>query len=343
MNPVLSAVLRWIVTALIVTAAILVAIALWRRYETDPWTRDGHVRADVVRVAPDVGGLVTSVAVHDNQMVHKGDLLFVVDMPRYADALGQADANIASAQAKYVQAQKVARRDIALGDLVATETHEENVASVLTAKAALDAAVSAKQTAELNVHRTTVRASVNGIVTNLDLHPGDFVGPGSQALALIDMDSIRIEGYFEETKLRHIHIGDKARIRLMGEDLITHLPAGHARPDRRDDTGQVEAQHEREVIVDVGGELALASFPVGRVDAGAGDLDQHLVGPGHRGRQLGGVQHLGAAELGQHHGMHGVRRGSDVGGHHSVLVGPQGPWKAGSHSVTPPVPGCDFW
>ena len=246
MNPVLSAVLRWIVTALIVTAAILVAIALWRRYETDPWTRDGHVRADVVRVAPDVGGLVTSVAVHDNQMVHKGDLLFVVDMPRYADALGQADANIASAQAKYVQAQKVARRDIALGDLVATETHEENVASVLTAKAALDAAVSAKQTAELNVHRTTVRASVNGIVTNLDLHPGDFVGPGSQALALIDMDSIRIEGYFEETKLRHIHIGDKARIRLMGDERdmeghVDSIAAGIADDQSKSTANQLRA------------------------------------------------------------------------------------------------------
>jgi multidrug resistance efflux pump len=247
MNPVISAVLRWIVTALIVTAAILVAIALWRRYETEPWTRDGHVRADVVRVAPDVGGLVTSVAVHDNQMVHKGDLLFVVDMPRYADALGQADANIASARAKYVQAQKVARRDIALGDLVATETHEENVASVLTAKAALDAAISAKQTADLNVHRTTVRASVNGIVTNLDLHPGDFVGPGAQALALIDMDSIRIEGYFEETKLRHIHVGDKARIRLMGDerDLEGHvdsIAAGIA-----DDQSKATANQLREV------------------------------------------------------------------------------------------------
>ena len=247
MNPVLSAVLRWIVTALIVTAAIIVAIALWRRYETDPWTRDGHVRADVVRVAPDVGGLVTSVAVHDNQTVRKGDLLFVVDMPRYADALGQADANIASARAKYEQAQKVARRDIALGDLVATETHEENVASELTAKAALDAALSAKQTAQLNVHRTTVRASVNGIVTNLDLHPGDFVGPGSQAMALIDMDSIRVEGYFEETKLRHIHVGDKARIRLMGDERdmeghVDSIAAGIA-----DDQSKSTANQLREV------------------------------------------------------------------------------------------------
>jgi RND family efflux transporter MFP subunit len=218
MNHVLSAALRWLVTAIVVLAAILVAIWLWRRYETDPWTRDGHVRADVVRVASDVGGLVTSVAVHDNQPVRKGDLLFVVDMPRYADALGQADANIASARAKLEQARKVAKRDIALGDLVATETHEANVAQVQTAQAALDAAVAGKQTAELNVRRTAVRASVNGIVTNLDLHPGDFVGAGTQALALVDSDSIRVEGYFEETKLGHIHVGDKARIRLMGDD-----------------------------------------------------------------------------------------------------------------------------
>jgi len=218
MNPVLSSLSRWLVTAIIVVGAILVALSLWRRYETDPWTRDGHVRADVVRVASDVGGLVTSVAVHDNQVVRKGDLLFVIDAPRYADALGQADANIASVRAKYVQAQKVARRDLALGDLVATETHEENVAQVETAKAALDAATAARQTAELNVYRTAVRASVNGIVTNLDLHPGDFVGAGAQALALIDRDSIRVEGYFEETKLGHIHVGDKARIQLMGDD-----------------------------------------------------------------------------------------------------------------------------
>ena len=154
MNPILSSLSRWLVTAIIVVVAVLVALALWRRYETDPWTRDGHVRADVVRVASDVGGLVTSVAVHDNQHVHKGDLLFVIDAPRYADALGQADANIASVRAKFAQAQKVARRDLALGDLVATETHEENVALVATAKAALDAALAARQTAELNVHRT---------------------------------------------------------------------------------------------------------------------------------------------------------------------------------------------
>lgn len=216
---------RWCVTAGIVLAATLVAVGLWDRYETAPWTRDGHVYADVVRVSPDISGLVTQVAVHDNQLVQKEQLLFVVDRPRYADALSQADAAVASAQATLDLARRVTKRDRALGDLVATEALETDDAKVQTSLAALREAMAARTTARLNLDRTAVRASVNGYVTNLSLRPGDFLGSGSQALAMIDLDSIRIEAYLEETKLRHVHIGDQARIRLMGdtEDIIGHV------------------------------------------------------------------------------------------------------------------------
>lgn len=63
---------------------------------------------------------------------------------------------------------------------------------------------------------------MNGIVTNLDLHPGDYIGVGTQALALVDSDSIRVEGYFEETKLRHIKVGSSAQIQLMGDNRVLH-------------------------------------------------------------------------------------------------------------------------
>ncbi|WP_404710927.1 efflux RND transporter periplasmic adaptor subunit [Sphingomonas sp. MMS24-J13] len=215
---------RWAATLIVVLFAALVALWLWRRYETNPWTRDGHVRADVVRVTPDVGGLVTQVFVRDNEAVKAGQLLFVVDRPRYAAALAQADAAISGARAALDLARREAKRDLALGDLVATETHEQNVAKVETASAALAQAEAARATAALNVRRTEIHASVNGTVTNLDLHPGDYLAPGAQAMALVDSDSIRIEGYFEETKLRHIKIGDKARIRLMGDE---HDVEGH--------------------------------------------------------------------------------------------------------------------
>ncbi|SLJ88688.1 efflux RND transporter periplasmic adaptor subunit [Novosphingobium mathurense] len=205
-------------TIVIVVIATFVAIWLWRHYETSPWTRDGRVRADVVRVTPDISGLVTSVAVQDNQKVHKGDLLFVLDRPRYSLAAAQTQANVASARATLDQARRVARRDTALGDLVATETHEQNLATVETAQAALAEAQSALAAAKLNLARTEVKASVNGTVTNLDLHPGDFVAAGNQAMALIDSDSIRVEGYFEETKLPYIRVGAPVTVVLMGED-----------------------------------------------------------------------------------------------------------------------------
>jgi len=240
MKSMLAFLARWVVTALFVVAAVGVSMWLWHRYEDVPWTRDGHVRADVVRVATDVGGLVTQVAVRDNQVVKKGDLLFVVDTPRYTDAYAEANAQVASAQAKLDEARKVSARDVALGDLVATETHEQNVATVRTAEAALASAQAQRQTAALNIHRAEVRASVSGTVTNLDLHPGDFIAAGQQALALFDADSLRVEGYFEETKLHRIHVGDEARIRLMGDetDVIGHVESisGGIADDQTKDT-----------------------------------------------------------------------------------------------------------
>jgi multidrug resistance efflux pump len=65
----------------------------------EPWTRDGHVRAEVVPVAPDVAGFVTEVLVKDNQMVRRGDILFRIDSARYEIALKQAEAVLEGRQA----------------------------------------------------------------------------------------------------------------------------------------------------------------------------------------------------------------------------------------------------
>src|SRR3569623_3185737 len=94
-----ASLLRFLITAVVVVLAVLLGHALWKHYLYAPWTRDGRVRADVVRVAPDVSGLVDRVAVTDNQFVHKGDLLFAVDQVRFRNAMAQAEANLAAAEA----------------------------------------------------------------------------------------------------------------------------------------------------------------------------------------------------------------------------------------------------
>lgn len=224
MKHTLAVIGRWSATLVVFAIAVVAALAIWHRYETRPWTRDGRVRADVVRVASDMGGLVTQVLVHDNQRVSAGQLLLVLDQPRFAAALEKADAAASSARATLALARRESTRDNALGNLVASETRERNAAKVDTELAALAQARAEQRVARLNVQRTEVRATTDGIVTNLDLHAGDYLQPGAQALALIDTRSLRIEGYFEETKLACITEGDAAVARLMGDD---HDVRGH--------------------------------------------------------------------------------------------------------------------
>lgn len=224
MKDLLAVIGRWSATLGVCALAAIAAFSLWNRYEMRPWTRDGRVRADVVRVASDMGGLVTQVLVHDNQRVSAGQLLLVLDQPRFAAMLEKADAAVRSAHATLALARRESARDNALGNLVASETRERNAAKVDTELAALAQARAEQRVAQLNVQRTEVRATTDGIITNLDLHAGDYLQPGAQALALIDTGSLRIEGYFEETKLACITEGDAAVARLMGDN---HDVRGH--------------------------------------------------------------------------------------------------------------------
>ncbi len=249
MNAPVSRNLRQAIQVVTTGAAVIVAVigarALWVHYQVDPWTRDGRVRAEVVQVAPDVQGLVTKVYVGNDQLVHRGDVLFEIDRARFELALHQAEvsqqkagaaviraqASIQSASASVSEAKREAGRNKGLGELVATETTEqsqtrvaEGEAKLAEARAALaeaQAAVAetknARDVAALNLERTRVVAPLDGRLSDLSLRPGNYVAPGKPVLALVDTGSLRIEGYFEETKLPQVHIGQRATVRLMGE------------------------------------------------------------------------------------------------------------------------------
>src|SRR5262249_12986357 len=59
--------------------AVLIALVTWDYYNAGPWTRDGRVRVQVASVAPQISGQITELRIVDNQFVHKGDLLYVID------------------------------------------------------------------------------------------------------------------------------------------------------------------------------------------------------------------------------------------------------------------------
>lgn len=215
--PSKMSILRVLVT---VTAVLIASIAgwyLWRVYEESPWTRDGRVRANVVMVAPDVAGAVIDIRVKDNQEVKLGDVLFTIDPARYRLALAAAEAALAGAKSVLDQRKEEQdRREHLSSASISAEALNQARSAALAAQANYDQAVAALGVAKLNLVRTEVRAPVNGHVTNLLVDRGDYATAGHAMVAVVDSDSYYVAGYFEETKLRSIKIGDPASIRLLG-------------------------------------------------------------------------------------------------------------------------------
>jgi multidrug resistance efflux pump len=214
----LGLLLRVLVTMAMVAVAVVLGVALWRSYMLAPWTRDGRVLAQVVDVAPEVSGTIIEVPVTDNQFVHKGDVLFVLDPERFRLAIAQAQAQVDSARLQQQLRQSDVRRRQGLTGIVSAEEQERIASTAAVAASSLEGAEAALALAKLNLERSILHAPANGYVTHLRLRVGDYANAGQPRLALIDADSFWISGYFEETKIAAIHVGDVARIKLMGYD-----------------------------------------------------------------------------------------------------------------------------
>jgi multidrug resistance efflux pump len=216
---------RHIVPFAITFATIALAIPLcwmmWDAYVGAPWTRDGTVRAYVVTIAPEISGRIVELPVADNQFVHKGDLLIVIDPTNYKIAVRQGEAAVDQAKAAAANARAQSDRRQKLGtSAVSDEVKQTFASNALSADAALQQAVANLDQARVNLERTRILSPVNGYVTNLQAQIGDYVNVGQNRISLVDGDSFWVEGYFEETNLERIRVGDAASIKLMGYSQI---------------------------------------------------------------------------------------------------------------------------
>src|SRR5205085_11439766 len=113
-----------IIPMLITLAAVAVAVPLgwmmWEAYMGAPWTRDGTVRAYVVTRAPEISGRIVELPVGDNQFVHKGDLLMVIDPTDFKIAVSLTEAAVRQAQANAQNIERQAQRRQRLSDLAET-------------------------------------------------------------------------------------------------------------------------------------------------------------------------------------------------------------------------------
>lgn len=218
MRPFLLLLGRYALTLGVVVASAFVAIQAWSHYERSPWTRDGRVGVDVIQIAPEVSGTIRSVPVADNQYVKRGDILYEIDPERLRLAVALAEADVEAKRQDMLVRQATARRHSQLKDVVSQEAIQQSGGAAAVASAAYQAAVATLELARLDLARSTVRSPIDGYVTNLRLRPGDYAVEGTTKVAILDASSFWITGYFEETKIHKIRVGNPAQIMLMGFD-----------------------------------------------------------------------------------------------------------------------------
>lgn len=132
-----------LVTATVIVVAAICAWLLYNRHQSEPWTRDGQVRADMVQIASRVSGYLINVAVKDNQSVSKGDLLFQIDPSQYQLAVDQARLSLIQAKQSVAQLEAAVR--------AAEATVNQSQAAATSAKSAIDAAQAGLESAEASV------------------------------------------------------------------------------------------------------------------------------------------------------------------------------------------------
>lgn len=242
MKSLLSLLSRYALTLSVVAISTLLAVICWKHYAQTPWTRDGRVRAEVVQIASDVSGPVLNVAVRDNQWVNRGDVLYSIDPHWLKLAVVSAQADVEAKRHEMLMRQDAARRRTQIKKMVSGEDLQQTTSAASVAAANYHGALAALELAELNLSHATVRSPVAGYVTHLRLHPGDYATKGETKVAVIDAHSFWVVGYFEETRLRHIHVGNMAHISLMGFDSVItgHVESiGRGIGDNNDATGQL--------------------------------------------------------------------------------------------------------
>ena len=282
--------MKYLLTGIVVLiAAAVFALKYWA-YITNPWTRDGQVRAQVIQITPRVSGPLVKLPVADNQFVKAGDLLFEIDSRTFkadldlaraeldntrdqiealAKQVDAAQADVEAAEATIKQAEaaikgyagrveetlKEYKRQQSLDKQGATSkrmveeakanwvaavnqkanaeaqllqmqaSSGEAMANLAKAKADLGApgeqnaqlrlAKAKVQSAELNLEFTQQKAPVAGYVTNLNLRLGSQAVANQPIMALVDVNSYWVTGFFRENYIEDIRKDNRAIVTLM--------------------------------------------------------------------------------------------------------------------------------
>lgn len=205
-----------LITCSLLALAGILGWLLYTEYHANPWTRDAHVRANVIEIAPRVAGPIVKLAVADNAPVQRGQLLFEIDPSDYENALAVAKSIFNQRQAELVNAEAAFSRSQRLlgSSVISRGENDLATASFQSAKALYEGSLATLRQAKLNLEYTKVYAPATGYVTGVTFGLGTYVQTGKPVFVLIDRESFWVTALFKETVLPSLKPGRPVSIRF---------------------------------------------------------------------------------------------------------------------------------
>jgi membrane fusion protein (multidrug efflux system) len=177
-------------------------------------TDNAYVGADTAEITPLISAPVSRVLVGETQQVHAGDVLVELDPADAQLALTQAQAALARAQSDYARARvDLGRRQaLAPGGAVSRDELTSAQNNYTAASAAVAAAQAQVETAQLAVTRSTIRAPIDGVVSNKNVQVGQRVSAGAPLMVIAPLASAYVDANFKENQLRGVAIGQPVEL-----------------------------------------------------------------------------------------------------------------------------------
>ncbi|QQL51534.1 efflux RND transporter periplasmic adaptor subunit [Mucilaginibacter ginkgonis] len=149
------------------------------------------VALKTVEIRSQIQGFITGIFFKEGSVVKQGQPLYEIDKRKYLDALQQQKANLSSAIANQVKAQKDADRYSFLlkNDAVARQTYDQAIAQLQTNKSQVAVARAAVASAQTDLSYATIRAPFTGRIGISQVKLGAQITPGSTLLNTLSSEN----------------------------------------------------------------------------------------------------------------------------------------------------------
>lgn len=227
----------------------------------------GHVEAiKSVNLKPQVTGYVEKVLFQEGSLVNEGDILFIIEQKRYIANVELRQAELASAKANLVCAERDYKRQKSLSsqNYASKATLDTSESNYLQAKAAVAQAEANLDLAKIDLDYTEIKAPITGYIGKALVTEGNYVNSTTQNLArIVQTDPIRVSFSVSDKDMLNMREmykngADSSPIRTElvlpnGKILVNHLKSRFTDNEINSDTATIaiyaEYSNERNLLI----------------------------------------------------------------------------------------------